>query len=217
VIEALASLKRRCTVAIYTDSEYVRNGITTWIHGWKKRGWPRPTSKPVKNAELWQRLDGWREQHDVTVALGQGPRRRPRQRTCRRAGQPRGGVGPRLRWAGPPSPGRANPKSRRRPRRTDTFSRLSRRGSNGVEEDSHDRGGARHRGGRHGRVVVAEPRQRSGHRGGRREAAGARRSRRTGRARWARWSSDRRGLECTGRHDHRRRAGRRARCVRRRA
>jgi ribonuclease HI len=44
VIEALASLKRRCSVALYTDSEYVRNGITTWIHGWKARGWLTPTA-----------------------------------------------------------------------------------------------------------------------------------------------------------------------------
>lgn len=65
VIEALASLKRRCTVAIYTDSEYVRNGITTWIHGWKKRGWTTADKKPVKNAELWRRLDELRDQHDV--------------------------------------------------------------------------------------------------------------------------------------------------------
>jgi ribonuclease HI len=65
VIEALASLNRRCQVAIYTDSEYVRNGITTWIHGWKRRGWTTADRKPVKNADLWQRLDALREQHDV--------------------------------------------------------------------------------------------------------------------------------------------------------
>jgi ribonuclease HI len=65
VIESLASLKRRCSVAIYTDSEYVRNGITTWIPGWKKRGWTTADKKPVKNAELWRRLDQLREQHDV--------------------------------------------------------------------------------------------------------------------------------------------------------
>jgi ribonuclease HI len=65
VIEALSSLTRRCTVAIYTDSEYVRNGITTWIHGWKARGWTTADRKPVKNAELWRRLDALREQHDV--------------------------------------------------------------------------------------------------------------------------------------------------------
>jgi len=65
VIEALASLKHRCRVDIHTDSEYVRNGITTWIHGWKQRGWTTSDRKPVKNAELWQRLDALRDQHDV--------------------------------------------------------------------------------------------------------------------------------------------------------
>ncbi len=65
VIEALASLKRRCKVELYTDSEYVRNGITTWIHGWKKRGWTTADRKPVKNAELWRRLDDLRNGHDV--------------------------------------------------------------------------------------------------------------------------------------------------------
>jgi ribonuclease HI len=58
VIEALASLNRRCSVALYTDSEYVRNGITTWIHGWKARGWLTSDRKPVKNDDLWRRLDG---------------------------------------------------------------------------------------------------------------------------------------------------------------
>ena len=65
VIEALASLTRRCRVDIHTDSEYVRNGITTWIHGWKQRGWTTADRKPVKNAELWQRLDALRDQHEV--------------------------------------------------------------------------------------------------------------------------------------------------------
>jgi ribonuclease HI len=65
VIEALSALTRRCKVAIYTDSEYVRNGITTWIHGWKARGWMTADRKPVKNAELWRRLDALCEQHDV--------------------------------------------------------------------------------------------------------------------------------------------------------
>lgn len=65
VIEALATLKRRCKVAIYTDSEYVKNGMTTWIHNWKRRGWRTADNKPVKNAELWQRLDGLVQQHQV--------------------------------------------------------------------------------------------------------------------------------------------------------
>lgn len=65
VIEALASLKRSCDVAIYTDSEYVRKGITEWIHGWKQRGWKTADRKPVKNAELWQRLEALAGLHRV--------------------------------------------------------------------------------------------------------------------------------------------------------
>ncbi len=65
VIEALASLKRRCGVTVYTDSAYVKNGITTWIHGWKARGWQTADKKPVKNIELWQRLDTLNAAHAV--------------------------------------------------------------------------------------------------------------------------------------------------------
>ncbi len=65
VIESLALLKRRTQVAIYTDSEYVKNGITSWIHGWKKRGWRTADNKPVKNIELWQRLDSLVAEHAV--------------------------------------------------------------------------------------------------------------------------------------------------------
>jgi ribonuclease HI len=65
VIESLASLKRTCSVVIYTDSEYVRKGITEWINGWKQRGWKTADRKPVKNAELWQRLDALRALHEV--------------------------------------------------------------------------------------------------------------------------------------------------------
>ncbi len=65
VIEALSALKSRSEVAVYTDSEYVKNGITTWIHGWKQRGWRTADKKPVKNVELWQRLEALAAQHDV--------------------------------------------------------------------------------------------------------------------------------------------------------
>ena len=65
VIEALASLKRRCDVVIYTDSVYVKDGITKWIHGWKARGWMTADKKPVKNVELWQRLDTLNAAHAV--------------------------------------------------------------------------------------------------------------------------------------------------------
>ena len=57
VIEALSALKRPCAVTLYLDSEYVRKGITEWIEGWKARGWRTAARQPVKNAELWQRLD----------------------------------------------------------------------------------------------------------------------------------------------------------------
>ncbi|HEU5294343.1 MAG TPA: ribonuclease HI [Burkholderiaceae bacterium] len=65
VIEALSALKQRSEVAVYTDSEYVKNGITTWIHNWKQRGWRTADKKPVKNVELWQRLDALAASHDV--------------------------------------------------------------------------------------------------------------------------------------------------------
>ncbi len=65
VIQALAALKRRCKVTVFTDSEYVRNGITSWIHGWKQHGWRTANRKPVKNAELWMRLDALNAAHEV--------------------------------------------------------------------------------------------------------------------------------------------------------
>ena len=57
VIEALGALKRPCRVTLYLDSEYVRKGITEWIAGWKARGWRTAAKQPVKNVDLWQRLD----------------------------------------------------------------------------------------------------------------------------------------------------------------
>jgi ribonuclease HI len=57
VIEALSALKRPCDVLLHLDSEYVRKGITEWIHGWKAKGWKTAAKQPVKNADLWQRLD----------------------------------------------------------------------------------------------------------------------------------------------------------------
>jgi ribonuclease HI len=57
VIEGLAALKRPCKVVLYLDSQYVRQGITEWIRGWKAKGWMTSTKQPVKNVELWKRLD----------------------------------------------------------------------------------------------------------------------------------------------------------------
>jgi ribonuclease HI len=66
VIEALTALKTRPSrVALHTDSEYVRQGITAWIHNWKKRGWKTADNKPVKNLDLWQKLDALASAHQV--------------------------------------------------------------------------------------------------------------------------------------------------------
>jgi ribonuclease HI len=64
-ISALAALKRPCTVDLHTDSQYLRQGITAWIHGWKRNGWRTADKKPVKNADLWQRLDAAIARHHV--------------------------------------------------------------------------------------------------------------------------------------------------------
>jgi ribonuclease HI len=65
-IESLEALKRPSTVDLYTDSAYVKNGITSWIHGWKRNGWKTAGKKPVKNVELWQRLDAALASHKVS-------------------------------------------------------------------------------------------------------------------------------------------------------
>lgn len=65
VIRALQALKRRCRVQLSTDSRYVEQGISLWIHAWKKAGWRTSSKKPVKNADLWQMLDQLAAQHDI--------------------------------------------------------------------------------------------------------------------------------------------------------
>lgn len=64
-IKALEALKQSCTVELYTDSTYVKDGITQWIFGWKKNGWKTAAKKPVKNADLWQLLDTQTRRHTV--------------------------------------------------------------------------------------------------------------------------------------------------------
>ena len=64
-IQALAALKERCRVALYTDSTYVRSGITEWLPGWRARGWRTADKKPVKNQDLWERLDALAQQHNL--------------------------------------------------------------------------------------------------------------------------------------------------------
>ncbi|SFD06887.1 ribonuclease HI [Tropicimonas isoalkanivorans] len=65
-ISALESLSRPTEITIVTDSAYVKNGVTGWIHGWKKNGWKTAAKKPVKNEELWKRLDAAQARHRVT-------------------------------------------------------------------------------------------------------------------------------------------------------
>ncbi len=64
-IEALNALKRACVVEMHVDSQYVKDGITKWIHGWKRNGWKTADKKPVKNLELWQALDNAIQRHEI--------------------------------------------------------------------------------------------------------------------------------------------------------
>src|SRR5690242_21685048 len=66
VIEALNALKRPCAVALSTDSRYVMDGLTKWIHGWRKNGWKTAAKQPVKNAELWQALVEATARHKIS-------------------------------------------------------------------------------------------------------------------------------------------------------
>ena len=65
VIESLAALKTPCRVTLHLDSEYVRNGITSWIHSWKRRGWRTASNQAVKNVDLWQKLDAVTQVHKI--------------------------------------------------------------------------------------------------------------------------------------------------------
>lgn len=65
VIQSLEALKRPCAIRLHTDSQYVQKGISEWIHNWKKRGWKTADKKPVKNDDLWRRLDQLASQHHV--------------------------------------------------------------------------------------------------------------------------------------------------------
>jgi ribonuclease HI len=65
VIRALEALKRPCRIEVFTDSEYVKKGVTEWLRTWQRRGWKTAGRKPVKNAELWRRLDELASRHQV--------------------------------------------------------------------------------------------------------------------------------------------------------
>jgi ribonuclease HI len=64
-ISALEALKKPCRVDLHTDSQYLRDGVTAWIHNWKRNGWRTADKKPVKNVDLWQRLEAALETHDI--------------------------------------------------------------------------------------------------------------------------------------------------------
>ena len=81
-IKALEALKEKCVVNLYSDSSYLRDGIKTWIHGWKKNGWRTADKKPVKNMELWQELDEARSVHDVTFHWIKGHAGHPENERC---------------------------------------------------------------------------------------------------------------------------------------
>ena len=81
-IKALEVLKEKCVVNLYSDSSYLRDGIKTWIHSWKKNGWRTADKKPVKNMELWQELDEARSAHDVTFHWIKGHAGHPENERC---------------------------------------------------------------------------------------------------------------------------------------
>lgn len=81
-IEALAALQEKCTIALTTDSQYVKNGINQWIKNWKKNGWRTSDRKPVKNADLWKRLDIEVHRHDVKWHWVKGHSGHPENERC---------------------------------------------------------------------------------------------------------------------------------------
>ena len=81
-IEGLSALKESCEVSIHTDSQYLRKGITEWIHGWKARGWITSTRQPVKNADLWRGLDAQTKRHKVTWKWLKGHVGHPENERC---------------------------------------------------------------------------------------------------------------------------------------
>lgn len=81
-INALNTLKEPCSVDLYTDSVYVRDGISRWIDGWKNNNWRTAAKKPVKNAELWQALDTARQRHEVRWHWVKGHAGHPENERC---------------------------------------------------------------------------------------------------------------------------------------
>ncbi len=82
VIEAFRMLKEPCVVRVHTDSQYLRNGITVWINGWKRNGWKTKSRQPVKNRELWEALDELSQKHQVEWVWVQGHAGHPENERC---------------------------------------------------------------------------------------------------------------------------------------
>ena len=81
-IKGLQALTEACEVELTTDSQYVRQGITQWIHNWKKRGWKTAAKAPVKNADLWKALDAAQEKHKITWHWVKGHSGHPENERC---------------------------------------------------------------------------------------------------------------------------------------
>jgi len=81
-IAALATLKEACEVTVHTDSQYLRQGITAWIHAWRAKGWTTAGRKPVKNADLWRELDAQAQRHRVTWKWLKGHAGHPENERC---------------------------------------------------------------------------------------------------------------------------------------
>ena len=81
-IQGLEAIKERCAVEIVTDSNYVKDGITTWIHGWKKRGWITKDKKPVVNQDLWRELDWLVQKHEAEWSWTKGHARHADNNRC---------------------------------------------------------------------------------------------------------------------------------------
>lgn len=84
VIEGLSALKRPSVVDLYSDSKYVLDGLKSWIHGWKKKGWKTADKKPVKNQDLWMALDALSQLHDVRFHWIRGHNEHPENERCDR-------------------------------------------------------------------------------------------------------------------------------------
>ncbi len=84
VIAGLEAVKRRCRVEIYSDSQYVLKGLREWLDQWIKRGWRTASKQPVKNQDLWERLDGLRRSHDLSFHWVRGHNEHPENEQCDR-------------------------------------------------------------------------------------------------------------------------------------